>query len=446
MRQPIRYKLFLLLVLSLALLRGQEGWQTVEATNKPLPRHENAFVKAGGKFYLLGGRGIKPVGIYDPATKTWSEGAPMPLPVSHFQAVSHQGLIYVLGALVGDWPSETPLTHILIYNPLTDNWLIGPEIPPHRQRGAAGAVVYKDKIYLACGIVNGHTSGWVPWLDAYDPATNSWMELPDAPRARDHVQAAVVQDQLVLTGGRKSGYNNQGFEATIAETDVYDFNMGSWRSLPSPSGDIPTQRAGGTAIGVGNEVIIIGGESGSQVPAHAEVEALDITKGSWRSLPSLQRGRHGTQVLYAGGNLFIAAGCGNRGGSPELDSFETYALPGDDTESGDGPLTAGVAQLSETNVDFGTVRPFESRSVLVHLKHTTGNQGIPIVYAVPTATSDFSVDLPYPLPYVLPPGGTLTMQLRYAPGSGDPDEGLLQIKFMDRGKLQPLEIQLRGNQ
>ncbi len=335
----------LCLLFSLSLVQAQGSWQAVNASNKPNPRHENAFVKVGDKFYLLGGRGIKPVGIFDPATKSWTEGAPMPLEASHFQAVSHQGLIYVLGGLVGGWPSETPLTHILIYNPLSDTWIVGPEIPAHRQRGAAGAVAYKDKIYLVCGIVNGHTSGWVPWLDAYDPATNTWMELPDAPRSRDHLQAAVVNDQLVVTGGRKSGYMGQGFEATIAETDIFDFTKGIWKTLPSPAGDIPTQRAGCTAVTVGGEVIVIGGESGSQVPAHAEVEALDVSSGTWRSLPSLQRSRHGTQVLLSEGILYIAAGCGNRGGSPELDSFESYELPGVNAVAST-PLEAGVPQLS----------------------------------------------------------------------------------------------------
>lgn len=439
-----KFQLFLVFLFALTWLSGQESWKTVEATNSPHARHENAFVNAGDKFYLLGGRGIKPVGIYDTSTRTWSEGAPMPLPISHFQAVSYQGLIYVMGALVGDWPSETPLTHIFIYNPLTDSWLLGPEIPPHRQRGAAGAVVYKDKIYLVCGIVNGHSSGWVPWLDEYDPATNRWTELADAPRSRDHLQAAVVKDQLVVTGGRKSGYMDQGFEATIAETDIYDFESGRWRTLPSPQGDIPTQRAGCTAIAFGDEVVVIGGESGSQVPAHAEVEALDVESGQWRSLPSLKRGRHGTQVVHFDDQLYIAAGCGNRGGSPELDSFETYEL-GKNEQAASVVLEPGVPELSALFHDFGSTRPYATVATTVELSNTGGNQGIPIVYMVPAPTTEFKVDFPYDLPYVLAPGKSVSFKLYYTPTSSEADEGNLLIKIMDRGKIQPLELRLKGN-
>jgi len=368
----------------------------------------------------------------------------MPFEVSHFQAVTHLGLIYVMAGLVGGWPSETPLTHILIYNPLMDTWLVGPEIPPHRQRGAAGTVVYQNRIYLVCGIVNGHTSGWVPWLDAYDPATNSWMELPDAPHARDHLQAAVINDQLVVAGGRKSGYMGQGLEATIAETDVYDFKTGRWRTLASPSGDIPTQRAGFTAVSAGNKVILLGGESGSQVPAHSEVEALDLDTGTWLALPSLNQGRHGTQALLSEGRLYIAAGCGNRGGSPELDSFERYELPWG-TAIEDVPLVAGELALSVPMVAFSAVQPFSRAAATVLLKHTSGNQGIPIVYLIPTPTSEFEVAFPYALPYVLAPGDSVAVMVYYTPRSSQPDRGLLHIKVMDRGKLQPLELELNGN-
>jgi hypothetical protein len=437
--------IFLLLLFNMAVLWSQSGWKAVPANNQPVPRSENAFVKAGDKFYLLGGRGIKTVGIFDPATQTWSEGAPIPLEVSHFQAVCHNGLIYIVGGLVGNWPSETPLTHILIYNPLTDTWIIGPGIPPHRQRGAAGTVVYNNRIYLVCGIVNGHTSGWVSWLDVFDPDTNTWSELPDAPRARDHLQVAVADDQLVVAGGRKSGYLGQGLEATVSETDIYDFKSGQWRTLASPSGDIPTKRAGFTAISTGESVVMIGGESGSQIPAHAEAEMLDLKTENWRALPSLKRGRHGTQGLLSEGKIYIAVGCGNRGGSPELDSFEELDLGGATAVVADDPILAGKLNLSVSDLEFGKVEAGSEAELSVELTNTGGNQGIPVVYMIPAPASGFRVDFPFGLPYVLAPGKSVVLKVIYSPDTNGPDEGVLHIKIMDRGKLQPQELGLKGN-
>jgi hypothetical protein len=69
-------------------------------------------------------------------------------------------------------------------------------------------------------------------------------------------------------------------------------------------------------------VLVVGGESKTQEKAHAEVEALNVTTNDWKALPSLLEGRHGTGLLEFEGSLFIASGCGNRGGNPELFTME----------------------------------------------------------------------------------------------------------------------------
>ena len=124
------------------------NWHSLESEGSATERHENAFVRAGDKFILLGGRGLKPTDIYDTQTKEWTEGAQPPFEIHHIQAVELDGLVYVVGAMTGGWPYETPLSHILIYDPVLDEWAIGPEIPEHRRRGAAGTVVYNEKIYI----------------------------------------------------------------------------------------------------------------------------------------------------------------------------------------------------------------------------------------------------------------------------------------------------------
>ena len=71
--------------------------------------------------------------------------------------------------------------------------------------------MHEGKIYLVCGIQDGHRSGWVNWLDVYDPNTGAWSKLPDAPRARDHFQVAITQGKLVAAAGRRSGFNGSTF-------------------------------------------------------------------------------------------------------------------------------------------------------------------------------------------------------------------------------------------
>lgn len=411
------------------------NWHALEAEGTPQERHENALVRAGDYFILLGGRGMKSVDLVDTQTGEWSQGARPPFEIHHFQAVELNGLVYIMGAFTGGWPHETPLSHILIYDPVLDSWGIGPKIPPGRRRGAAGAVVYKDKIYLANGIINGHSSGWVSWLDEFDPETNSWRVLPNAPRERDHFHAAVIDDKLYVAGGRRSGYESQGFEATVKETDVFDFRTEQWRTLPSPEGDIPTERAGTAAAVYKNNLIIIGGESGSQQQAHREVEMLDLSDESWSTLQPLIRGRHGTQAIYFDDKVFIGAGSGNRGGGPELTSFEVFA-PEPNPEIPSNPLTKAIITVSTNSIRFSGNKDGETHQLI--LKSDEGNQAGLISY-VQVDNSNYSLSMPVRPPFVLAPGQEVPIEISWKDTRDEKSAGNLLIKAMGN---EPLTVRL----
>lgn len=301
------------------------AWTAVSANNEPTARHENGFVQFEGKFYLLGGRGSKPVEIYDPVTNQWSQGATPPLEMHHFQAFVYEEQIAVVGGYTGACcNSEFGLSHLYFYHPANDSWTQGAEIPTARRRGSGGSVLYNGKFYWVGGLEGGHgePATSYAWFDEFDPVTGQWTVLPDAPRPRDHFQAAVVGGKLYLIGGR-DGSDPSLFNATIAEVDVYDFATGQWATLPA-SANLPTPRAGTTTAVLGSEIIIIGGESQAQTAAHAEAEAFDTRSQTWRTLAPLQQGRHGTQAAVCNEGLTIVAGSANRGGGPEMTQLEQF--------------------------------------------------------------------------------------------------------------------------
>lgn len=302
-------------------------WETVKATGAPTARHEAALVAYDGKIYLIGGRRINPVDVFDPLTGSWTAKSKTPIELHHFQAVVLGETMYLMGAMTGAYPRETPLERVAIYRPADNQFEFTDVIPAARRRGGAGAAVYRDKIYLIGGITNGHIDGYQPWFDEYDPVTGQWRQLPDAPHARDHFQAVVNGDRLYALAGRTtSKATNQVFDLTVTEIDVYDFKEGRW--LPSdecPS--LPTPRAGNMALAWRDEVIVGGGESMSQRPAHDQVEAFNVKTRNWQLWPSLGRGRHGSGFAVVGGYVYTASGSGNRGGGPELTSIERLKLP-----------------------------------------------------------------------------------------------------------------------
>lgn len=320
--------LFLFLVFACASLENnqkstQKKWSLVKSTDdsKPLKRHEAAFVNVKDKFYLLGGRRIDYVSIFDAKTKKWTKGAKPPLEMHHFQPVVYKDDIYIIGALTGRYPAETPIENIYIYKTATDTWVKGDKIPAERLRGSTGNIIKNNIIYISCGIKDGHRSDHKKWLDSYNLKTKEWKVLPDAPRARDHFQAVEANNKIYVLAGRRSKAPKRTFHETIAEVDVFDIKSEKWTTLPE---NLPTQRAGNIALLYGKDVLVIGGESIHQKEAHNQVEGLNIFTHKWQNYPNLVQGRHGTGAFLYKDEIYIASGCNNRGGSPELNTMEKY--------------------------------------------------------------------------------------------------------------------------
>ncbi|MBO9639565.1 MAG: galactose oxidase [Siphonobacter aquaeclarae] len=315
-------------LLMAALLTGAtaaaQQWHTLAPSGTVEKRHENALAVVNDRLYLLGGRGERPVDEYDIAANTWRPGAKAPMEMHHFQAVTFKDEIYVLGAFTGPYPHETPIPDIHIYNPVKKEWRKGPALPAGRLRGAAGVTVHNNRIYLVCGIQDGHWDGHVAWLDEFNPETGAWKTLADAPHARDHLHAAVVDGKLYVAGGRlSSAKTGKVLNRTVGAVDVYDFRSNTWTTLDSTL-NIPTKRAGAAAVAWDGKLVLLGGESDRQVPAHSEVEAYDPRRRQWITLPALLQGRHGTGAVTHKRKLYIAAGSANRGGGPELGEVEVY--------------------------------------------------------------------------------------------------------------------------
>ena len=293
-----------------------------EAAAQITKRHEHGYVKVGARFYLLGGRGINPVDIFDPATGTWSKGASSPVEMHHFQAVVFENRIFVVGAMGGQFPKEPPLANVYIYDPSADRWQVGPAIPAGRRRGGAGAVLHDGEIYVVAGITNGHYDGHVAWVDAFNPRTGQWRQLPDAPRPRDHFHAAIIDGRIYAASGRRSSAaTNQTFELTVPEVDVFDLRSNRWSTLPATS-NIITRRAGAGSVVLNGKLIVLGGES-AQPLAHDSVEQLDPATGRWTALTPLAMGRHATQAVLHEGRIYLASGSRTRGAT-EVDTQEIY--------------------------------------------------------------------------------------------------------------------------
>lgn len=293
-----------------------DSWKLLNENQSYSSRHEHSFVRAGEKFYMMGGRenGLD-LDIYDYKTDTWETKTGIsPFRFNHFQAVEYKGLIWIIGAFQNnDFPTEQNATHIWTYDPVMEKYYRGPEIPVSRRRGATGLVVYQDKFYLVGGNTNGHNGGFVSFFDVYDPSTGTWTILPNAPRARDHAHAALFGNKMYLASGRLSGGVGGVFGSLVNEVDVFNFETMQWSTLPSSS-NIPTARAGALVANFENKLIVAGGEVPDNSASLNVVEILDPVTNTWTTGPSMNFPRHGIQGIVSGNGLFVTGGSPTRGG------------------------------------------------------------------------------------------------------------------------------------
>lgn len=301
----------------------------VKTTNTVNSRSECGLAAANGKLYLMGGGGNSalPVEIFDPATATWTKGATAPSIMHHFQPVTLGDKIYVLEAFVdNNYPNQTTAANVFCYDTKADKWQKLAGLPSERRRAGAGAAIYNGKLYLAGGIQNGHASGTTNMFDAYDPATDKWTALPNAPHIRDHSMAAVLNDKLYAIGGRNTSIHEPEFGAfyskVVLDVDVYDFKTGQWSTLDAK---LPKGTGGGSALVGGPFLFYIGGERATDTEANAprkDVYYIDprsdkaFTKTS--DLNLARNGPGGAVVVTVNGNktkydIYIAGGAGNNG-------------------------------------------------------------------------------------------------------------------------------------
>lgn len=299
-----------------------QTWDVLETHSEVTGRQENGFMSCKGKFYLLGGYGIRETDIYDPNEDLWTKGAAPPVEMHHFQAVRHGDKIFVLGALTGSFPFERPLEHMYIYHTSEDRWEKGTRLPQGRERGASGVAVYRGMIYLVGGSTGAGRGESTAWVDRYDPRTGKWKKLPDAPHPRQNFHVSIIDGQIYAAGGKYAlPGEGQSSSQTLAMVDVFRIDGHKWTSLPEAQ-NLPTQRSGCTSVAIMDHLLIIGGESADHQTCYSVVEAYDVESGQWEKWGDLKEGRYGTQAFMCVGTVFISSGSGPKENGMALASTE----------------------------------------------------------------------------------------------------------------------------
>lgn len=251
------------------------------------------------------------------------------------RAVTIDGLVYSLT----DSGSGTP-THLNVYDPQTDAWTSGPDLPAPSSSGAVGAV---DGRLVVVGGWTGSGSGIgrATWI--YDPAAGRWSRGADAPAPRSASGFAVVDDLLYVVGGCTSSR----CAPMSSDVTAYDVTTDTWTEVA----DYPEPLAYVGCGGIDGAIYCTGGSAGGLgSPGTARSYSYDPERNAWASLPDAPADTWGSQVAPAGGLLVVNGGVqrgaitnSTVGYDPAVGTWST--LPNSNTARYRGAATCGFYKL-----------------------------------------------------------------------------------------------------
>jgi len=181
---------------------GAQSWAEITPLPAGFERGGGAAVALDGRIHVVGGlRGGEAVAehhVYDPLDDSWQALASMDRVRDHLGAVALDGLVYAVGGRAGSIGSHTD--SVASYDPVSDAWTELAPMPT--SRGGLAVAVLDGLIYAFGGEGNDDAeSGVFPQAQAYDPATDAWVELPDMPVPRHGLGAAAIDGRIFLPGG-----------------------------------------------------------------------------------------------------------------------------------------------------------------------------------------------------------------------------------------------------
>ncbi|MFK8012739.1 MAG: hypothetical protein AB8B80_11900, partial [Marinicellaceae bacterium] len=275
--------------------------------NVPSFRQKHTAIWTGTEMIIWGGNdgpffeGLLNTGSrYNPASNVWtaiSDGINVPSARSLHTAIWTGAEMIVWGGI----DSDSLLNSGGRYNPLSDSWLAtstGVNVPSQR---AYHTTVWTGEEMIIWG-GNNLNAGNINTGGRYNPSDDSWVSTStgaNVPSIRLGHTAVWTGDEMIIWGGN-DGSNINVFLNTGGR---YNPTSNSW--LPTSLGiNTPTERVGHTAVWTGTEMIIWGGGN-STGGRYNPISGNWLTTSTGTNVPSI-RTTH--SAIWTGEEMIIWGG------------------------------------------------------------------------------------------------------------------------------------------
>ncbi len=248
-------------------------------------------------------------------------------------------------------PSPTPLPH----------WNQAAPMPIARSDAAVTA--YSDQIYAIGGVDAQGVSGVA---SNYDPQTDAWTTLPAKPLPVFNAQAAVINGEIFIPGGRTSSANQQPTD----KMEVFDTNTRQWHLGTS----LPVALSAYCLVAYDGDLYVFGGWDGKNY--RNSVYSYDPALDTWQERTPMATARGFCGAAEAGGRIFVIGGIDD---VQTVDANEVYSpsrdTPGNNPWSSAFPLPESrtwirAANIADTIYVFGGEEQNSNRVGLIYFPQT----------------------------------------------------------------------------
>ena len=263
------------------------------------------------------------VEIFDLTNKTWEPAAEQLKETQQYHKCAVvDDTIYAIG---DHHPFSSPSVEatgvVQVYDAEDGNWSYGTSMPGNQSVGLAGVTSHNGMIYVAGGVTAEDRSDSNRRLIRYDPVNDSWTQLADMNNRRHSFELVSFRGKLIAYGGVAEFFdpvNQMMVEEETNLTEAYDPATDTWTQLPNA-----THKFSAYAAAVFNDEIIIHGGYESSTwsgTASDKTYGYDPFTNHWQTHATLPVSLYDSTLVLANDTLVYA------GGDSSNSRFSTWSI------------------------------------------------------------------------------------------------------------------------
>ncbi|MEZ5317124.1 MAG: kelch repeat-containing protein [Vicinamibacterales bacterium] len=255
-------------------------WREFARTD--LPRYEAAKVVQDGTLYIAGGfwtsdpKATARVDALDLASGAWRRMKDMPVALTHAPPAEIDGIVWLAGGFEGDHPGPAT-ARVWRWDPRRDEWSEGPSLPAAR---GSGALVALDRTlhYFGGFLPDRNTDSADHWI--LEPGAAAWVSRAPMPHPRGHLEGIVLDGRIYAISGN-SGHDPVPVDVPFV--DRYDPATDTWTAVPPPP--FPLSHDEESTFVYDGRIVMVGGRALTEGRWNQdEVISFNPATGRWTHL------------------------------------------------------------------------------------------------------------------------------------------------------------------